>query len=134
MASSPAISDADASRAVSEVSLEITSSLRVWFRVHSAIDVVCAIPLLLFPARMLGLLGWASIDPVASRLCGAALLGIGSASVLVDRHGLAGYRALLNLKVVWSLAAVFACVAGIGDGATAAAWAFLSTLIAFAVH
>ena len=110
----------------------ILPSMRTWFRVHCAIDVAAAIPLLLLPARVLRLLGWTSIDPVASRLCGAALLGIGAASVMVDRYGLAGYRALLGLKVVWSLAAVFACVAGIGDGAPDAAWAFLSIFIAFA--
>jgi hypothetical protein len=126
MPSSPAASDS------SPAADAILPSLRTWFRVHCAIDVACAIPLLFFPGRMLGLLGWTSIDPVASRLCGAALLGIGAASVMVDRHGLAGYRALLGLKVVWSLAAVFACVAGIGDGAPDAVWAFLSTFIAFA--
>jgi hypothetical protein len=110
----------------------IPASLRTWFRVHCALDVACAIPLLLFPARALGLLGWTTVDPLASRLCGAALLGIGTASVMVHRYGLAGYRALLGLKVVWSLAAVFAVLAGIGDGAPQAAWAFLSIFIVFA--
>ena len=51
--------------------------------------------------------------------------------MLVERHGLAGYRALLGLKVIWSLAAIFALVAGIADGAPPAAWAFLSIFIAF---
>jgi hypothetical protein len=110
----------------------IPASLRTWFRVHCALDVACAIPLLLFPARALGLLSWTTVDPLASRLCGAALLGIGTASVMVHRYGLAGYRALLGLKVVWSLAAVFAVLAGIGDGAPQAAWAFLSIFIVFA--
>ena len=121
-----------APRESSPAAAAILPSMRTWFRVHCAIDVAAAIPLLLLPARVLRLLGWTSIDPVASRLCGAALLGIGAASVMVDRYGLAGYRALLGLKVVWSLAAVFACVAGIGDGAPDAAWAFLSIFIAFA--
>jgi hypothetical protein len=109
----------------------VPASLRTWFRVHAAIDVLAALPLLLFPARALGLLGWTTIDPVATRLCGAALMGIGVASLTVDRHGLAGYRTLLSLKVVWSAAAVFALFAGIGDGAPPAAWAFLSIFIAF---
>ncbi len=68
---------------------------------------------------------------MTTRLCGAALLGIGGASVLVERHGLAGYRALLGLKVIWSVAAIFALLAGIADGAPPAAWAFLSIFIAF---
>jgi hypothetical protein len=106
-------------------------SLRAWFRVHCAVDLVAGLTLLLFPHRILGLLGWTTIDSVATRLCGAALLGIGGASVLVERHGLAGYRALLGLKVIWSVAAIFALVAGIADGAPPAAWAFLSIFIAF---
>jgi urea transporter len=109
----------------------VPASLRTWFRVHCAIDVVAALPLLLFPQRILGLLGWTAIDPVATRLCGAALLGIGGASVLVERHGLAGYRTLLGLKVIWSAAAIFALLAGIADGAPPAAWALLSIFIAF---
>ena len=109
----------------------VPASLRTWFRVHCAVDLVAALPLLLFPQRILGLLGWTAIDPVATRLCGAALLGIGGASVLVDRHGLAGYRTLLGLKVIWSVAAIFALLAGIADGAPPAAWALLSIFIAF---
>lgn len=130
MASPAAIDDAPAPPAADPA--PVPPTLRTWFRVHCALDVACAIPLLLFPARALGLLGWTAVDPVASRLCGAALLGIGTASVLVDRHGLAGYRTLLGLKVVWSLAAVFALLAGIGEGAPQAAWAFLAIFIAFA--
>ena len=130
MASSAAIADspspADADPA------PVPPSLRTWFRVHCALDVACAIPLLLFPGRVLTRLGWTAVDPVASRLCGAALLGIGTASVMVHGHGLAGYRTLLGLKVVWSLAAVFALLAGIGDGAPQAAWAFLAIFIGFA--
>jgi hypothetical protein len=56
----------------------------------------------------------------------------GAASLLVRRHGLAGCRALLDLNLVWSLAAVFGVLAGIGAGAPPAAWAFLSIFIVFA--
>jgi hypothetical protein len=126
----PAVADEATSPAAPE-SIPVPASLRTWFRVHCAIDVIAALPLLLFPARILGLLGWTTVDPVATRLCGAALLGIGGASVLVDRHGLAGYRALLSLKVIWSVAAIFALLAGIAEGAPPAAWAFLSIFIAF---
>lgn len=111
--------------------LLVPASLRTWFRVHCVVDLLAALPLLLFPQRILGLLGWTVIDPVAARLCGAALLGIGGASVLVERHGLPGYRTLLGLKVIWSVAAIFALLAGIADGAPPAAWAFLSIFIAF---
>jgi hypothetical protein len=109
----------------------VPPSLRTWFQVHCAIDVIAAIPLLLFPGKILGLLGWTAVDPVTTRLCGAALMGIGTASIGVHRYGIAGYRALLGLKVVWSVSAIFALFAAIGDGAPPAAWAFLSIFIAF---
>ena len=129
----PAVADEPAPSAAepSAASILGPASLRTWFRVHCAIDLVAALPLLLFPQRILGLLGWTAIDPVATRLCGAALLGIGGASVLVDRHGLAGYRALLGLKVIWSWRRSSRSLAGIADGAPPAAWAFLSIFIAF---
>ena len=109
----------------------VPPTLRTWFRVHCAIDVIAAIPLLLFPGKILGLLGWTAVDPVTTRLCGAALMGIGTASIGVHQYGIAGYRALLGLKVVWSVSAIFALFAAIGDGAPPAAWAFLSIFIAF---
>lgn len=125
---------ADVPQPTARASFDATAipwSLRTWFRVHCAVDLAAAIPLLLFPGRSLGLLGWTTVDPVATRLCGAALLAIGSASLMVDRYGVAGYRALLGLKVVWSVAAIFAFFAGIAEGAPPAAWAFLSIFIAF---
>jgi hypothetical protein len=109
---------------------EVPTSLRLWFRVHCAVDVAAALPLLLFPARALGLLGWTTVDPVTARLVGAALLAIGAASQAAEGHGVAGYRVMLTLNVVWSLAAVFAFFAGIAGGAPPAAWAFLSIFIA----
>jgi hypothetical protein len=112
-------------------SILVPASLRTWFRVHFVIDLLAGLPLLLFPGRSLGLLGWTTIDPVATRLCGAALLGIGGSSLIVERYGIAGYRALLALKVIWSVAAIFALFAGIAEGAPPAAWAFLSIFIAF---
>ncbi len=130
----PAVDEPGAARSRETFGAEsilVPASLRTWFRVHFVVDLVAAIPLLLFPGRTLGLLGWTTIDPVATRLCGAALLGIGGASALVERHGLAGYRALLGLKVIWSAAAIFALLAGIAEGAPPAAWAFLSIFIAF---
>src|SRR5437764_498446 len=113
--------------------MDIPASLRTWFVVHFAVDVAAALPLLFAPTQVLGLLGWTCVDPVATRLCGAALLGIGIASLTTHRHGACAYRAMLSLKVVWSLAAIFALLAGIAGGAPPATWAFLSIFIAFSV-
>jgi len=110
--------------------MDVPASLRTWFIVHFAVDVAAALPLLLAPAQVLGLLGWSSVDPVTARLCGAALLGIGVASLATHRHGVAAYRVMLTLKIVWSVAAIFGLLAGIAEGAPSAAWALLSAFIA----
>lgn len=60
----------------------VPGSLRVWFVIHFAVDMLFAIPLLFFPEFLLPLLGWKVVDPITSRLVGAALLGIGGESLL----------------------------------------------------
>jgi hypothetical protein len=112
--------------------MELPASLRLWFVIHAAVDVAAALPLLLAPAATLGLLGWGCVDPVATRLVGAALLGIGGQSFLMRNAGVEAYRAVLGLKVIWSLAACFALFAAIGVGAPPATWAFLGIFIVFA--
>ena len=58
----------------------VPSSLRVWFVIHFVLDFIFAAPLLVAPKFMLTLFGWSTIDPLASRLVGAALMGIGGES------------------------------------------------------
>jgi hypothetical protein len=109
---------------------DVPTSLRLWFRVHAAVAVAAALPLLVEPARALGLLGWTCVDPVVTRLTGAALLGIAAAELAADGLGVAAYRVLLTLKVVWSLAAVAGLFVSIAGGAPPAAWALMSIFIA----
>ena len=85
----------------------IPKSLRTWFVIHFILDLIFAIPLLLAPRAFLGLLGWTSIDPIASRLVGAALMGIGVESYLGRNAGSEAYRGMLNLKIIWSGSATF---------------------------
>lgn len=85
----------------------IPVSLRRWFVLHFLVDVVIAIPLLLFPSEVLTQLGWKSVDPFASRLVGAALMGIGVESFVGRNAGVSAYVAMLNLKIIWSLSAIF---------------------------
>ena len=58
----------------------MSKALRVTFIVHAVVAVVVGAPLLLAPGRFLGWLGWAPIDPLLSRLLGAALLALGWSS------------------------------------------------------
>ena len=64
---------------------DVPTSLRVFFIVHFAIDIVFAIPLFLFPTDFLEYFGWALVDPVASRIAAAALFGIGVESLIGSR-------------------------------------------------
>jgi hypothetical protein len=112
--------------------MEVPATLRAWFVAHAAIDLCAALPLLAAPTLVLGRLGWTCVDPISARLVGAALLAIGGASYLMRDAGVEVYRAMLRLKVIWSLAAACALFTGIGAGAPPAAWAFLSIFIAFA--
>jgi uncharacterized membrane protein len=112
--------------------MTVPASLRTWFIVHAAVDLVAGLPLLIAPEPLLQRLGWSCVDPVAARLVGAALLGIGGQSFLMRDGSREAYRAMLGLKVIWSLAAVVALVIAIGRGAPPAAVVFLSIFIAFA--
>lgn len=84
--------------------------LQRWFIVHFALDIVFAVPLMVAPSFFLTLLGWDVVDPVTSRIVAAALFGIGLESLLNRKGSRSSFRTMLNLKIIWS----FAAVAGIG--------------------
>jgi len=50
--------------------------LRILFLIHALIALAVGVPLLLAPGRFLEALGWAPVDPIISRLLGAALLAL----------------------------------------------------------
>ncbi len=103
----------------------VPRALRICFVAESLFQILCAVPLMLFPNGVLGMCGWTTIDPVATRLVGAALFGIAGASLLSRRTSLATFRALLRLKILWTGAAVFSVVLSIDQGAPASAWLLL---------
>jgi hypothetical protein len=111
--------------------MEIPASLRRWFVAHFIVDLMFALPLLVAPATTLQLFGFSGTDPVSPRLVGAALLAIGTQSLIGRREDVRVYRAMLNLKLLWSGSAIFGLLAGIGGGAPPATWAFLAIFIAF---
>lgn len=105
--------------------------LRTWFVVHFAADMLFGIPLLFFPEWTMGLLGWSPIDPIASRVVGAALMGIGIESWLGRDSSAEVYRAMLNLKVIWSSSAIIGIGLGLWNGGAAAGWLFLAVFMVF---
>ena len=103
----------------------VPQSLRIWFVIHFAVDMLFAVPLLFFPGLILPLLGWIVVDPITSRLVGAALLGIGIESLLGRNASREVFQAMLNLKIIWAFGAVLGIGLGIGAGGPPAAWLFL---------
>jgi hypothetical protein len=81
---------------------EVPRALRRWFVVHFVIDWLFALPLLLIPEAFLGALGWTVVDPMAARGVAAALVGIGTQSLLSRNAGAIVYRDMLSLKILWS--------------------------------
>ena len=84
----------------------IPKGLTIAFTVHCIVDVLFALPLFVLPESFLGLLGWKHIDPIAARLVAAALFGIGIESFIGRNAAIDSFRGMLNLKIIWSSAAV----------------------------
>ena len=76
------------------------------FVIHFVLDIAFAVPLLVAPKFVLSLFGWTTIDPFATRLVAAALMGIGIESLLGRNADADTYRAMLNLKIIWAGTAI----------------------------
>lgn len=111
----------------------VPRALRTWFVIHFAADILFAVPLLFFPELFLGLFGWTTVDPVTTRLVGAALVGIGGESLLGRSAELSVYRTMLRLKILWSLAAVLGFILSIAHGAPWGTWLFLGIFASFSL-
>ena len=111
----------------------ITIALRRWFVVHFVADLLAAIPLFVAPRAVLHFLGWTEVDPIATRLVAAALAGIGIESLLGRNASEGAFRAMLNLKVIWSAVAALGVLWSIADGAPLAAWGVLAIFAGFHV-
>lgn len=81
-----------------------------FFILHFLIDILFAIPLFFFPERFLALFGWESFNPLFVRLVAAALFGIGIESLLGRNSSPEVFKAMLNLKIIWSSAAIIGII------------------------
>lgn len=111
--------------------LKVPGTLRVWFAVHAVVDVALALPLLLAPEELLPRLGWTVVDPVSPRLVAAALLAIGVQAWRTRQADASVYRAMLALKVLWSVSAILGLSLAIARGAPSAAFLFLAIFLVF---
>ena len=110
---------------------EVPNSLRTWFIIHFYADMIFGIPLLLFPELIMPMLGWTALDPISTRVVGAALMGIGVESYLGRNANIEVFRAMLNLKVIWSSSAILGIGLGLWQGGASAGWLFLGIFVIF---
>jgi hypothetical protein len=110
---------------------EVPNTLRKWFVIHFVVDMVFGVPLLLIPELVLPLFGWSYIVPISTRVVGAALMGIGIESYLGRNAGIEVFRAMLNLKVIWSSSAILGIGLGLWQGAPQAGWLFMGIFVIF---
>lgn len=109
----------------------VPKALRAWFVVHFVADIAFALPLLVAPAAFGALLGFTQIDPVTARLVGAALVGIGTESLLCRNEGRERYQTMLRLKVLWSSTAWIGLAVSALQGAPPMTWGLSAIFISF---
>lgn len=110
---------------------KVPISLKRWFFLHFLLDILFALPLLLAPVPFLNLLGWKEVDPVAARLVAAALFGIGIESLLARNAALSSFPALLDLKLIWSTAALVGLLVSILEGVHGVPWTLWGFVVIF---
>lgn len=87
----------------------MSKALKTTFLVHAVVALVAGAPLLIVPGDLLTWLGWAPIDPLVSRVLGAALLALSWSSF---RGWMASDRA--RVAVLVETEAIFAVLACLG--------------------
>ena len=107
------------------------TALKTWFVLHFVADVAFAIPLMVAPRAFLHWLGWSSVDPLATRLVAAALFGIGIQSLLGRSESASTFRAMLNLKIIWSAFATAGLVWSQLEGGPVFGWVFVGVFASF---
>lgn len=132
----------------------ISNSLRVTFLVHMIVALVLGAALWLIPGRTINLLGWVPeqvqlpqselsvpgqtfVDPVITRVLGAALLALGYASYLGWRASRRDQVSLLvQVEFVYCVLGAVAILAGmftLGRPLPVIGWVLAAILVAFAV-
>jgi hypothetical protein len=87
----------------------MSKSLRYTFLIHAVVAVLFGAPLLVMPGQFLGWFGWAPVDPILSRVLGAALLALAWSSY---RGWQAKDRA--QVSVLLEMEAVYTVLGAIG--------------------
>jgi hypothetical protein len=87
----------------------MSKALRITFLVHAIVALILGVPLLIIPGQFLDLFIWRPIDPLISRLLGAALLALAWGSF---RGWQATERA--QVQMLLEIEAVFTVLGSVG--------------------
>jgi len=99
-----------------EEAIPVPRALKNWFIVHFIADITFAVPLFILPEQFLTFMGWSAVDPITARMVAAALFGIGTESLLSRNSTIDSFKTMLDLKIIWSLFAVFGLLLGLING------------------
>ena len=86
----------------------MSKRLTITFQVHSVVALILGAGLLITPGRFLGIFGWLPVDPLISRILGAAVLGLGWASYRAWRS--ADWEKVSILVEAEAIFTILACV------------------------
>ncbi len=113
----------------------MSTSTRSTFALHSIVALVFGLPLLIAPGRVLNVLDWAPIDPILTRMLGAALLALAWGSFR-------GWRAeewdkveyLVELEIIFTVLSAVGIIRHLlNDGFPWYIWTILVILLLFAI-
>jgi hypothetical protein len=85
----------------------MSKALKITFAIHAVVALLIGLPLLAAPGRFLGLFHWAPIDPLLTRLLGAALLALAWSSYCGFRTTESNLQvALIQVEVIFTVLGV----------------------------
>jgi hypothetical protein len=113
----------------------MSRSLRTLFLIHAVVGVIFGVPMLIAPGRLLMFLRWWPIDPIISRLLGAALLALAWSSFRGWRtDDRARVALLLEMEAVYTVLGCVGLLRHLLFGSFPfVPWAVFAILAAFAV-
>jgi len=115
---------------ISGASSDVPAGLHRAFMFHAIIDLLFGLPLMIAPEKTLRWMGWdGPVDPVASRIAAAALLA--GTGYFVKQLSLDEHKLMLDLKLIWSSAAIIGLGLSLWEGAEKAAWLPLGIFTSF---
>ncbi len=111
----------------------VPKSLVVWSTIHFIVDILFGVPLVFAPHLFLGMFGMSILARLPARILGAALIGIGTTSLLICKKEKESFDTLLTLKIIWSIAAIIGIIITLFEQGFLFAWILLFVFTFFSI-